>query len=106
MGNLFDDLPAGCVTTEIFDVLLQRPGLCIERIISTGQASPPGFWFDQARAEWVLLLRGAARLRFEDEAGDRQLAAGDFLYIAPHRRHRVEWTAEPVTLWLAIHFEE
>ena len=38
----------------------------IERIVSTGQSSPPGFWYDQADDEFVVLLSGSARLRFEE----------------------------------------
>lgn len=84
--------------------LLSRPGLRIERIVSTGQASPPGFWYDQPQGEWVLLLQGEASLAFEDEAAPRRLQAGDFVDIAPHRRHRVESTATP-TVWLAVHYD-
>ena len=106
-GNLFADLPhrpAAPQDAERFDTLLTRPGLRIERIVSTGQASPPGFWYDQTDAEWVALLSGEALLRFEDEAEARHLRAGDWLYIAPQRRHRVDWTAaDPPTVWLAVH---
>ena len=52
---------------------MTRPGLRIERIVSLGQASPPGFWYDQAEGEWVLVLAGAARLRFADEPEARLL---------------------------------
>ena len=88
---------------EIVEPLLARPGVRIERIVSLGQASPPGFWYDQDEGEWILLLAGAARLRFADEAEARLLRPGDCLDIAPHRRHRVEWTdpAAP-TVWLAV----
>ena len=79
-------------TDEQFSELLNRPGLRIERIVSTGQSSPPNFWYDQPDGEWVLLIQGEARLRFADEAEARHLKAGDFVNIAPHRRHRVEWT--------------
>ncbi len=104
-ANLFADLPDGPQAGERFDSLLTRPGLRIERIVSTGQASPPGFWYQQADAEWVVLLSGVARLRFEDEADVRQLVAGDWLYIAPQRRHRVDWTAAEIpTVWLAVHY--
>lgn len=104
-SNLFDDLPEPAAA-ERLDLLLARPGVTIERIVSTGQASPPGFWYDQPRAEWVAVLAGEARLRFEDEPAPRVLRRGDFVEIAPHRRHRVEWTdpGEP-TVWLAIHFD-
>ncbi len=90
---------------EAADALLARPGLRIERIVSHGQASPPGFWYDQAEGEWVLVLAGAARLRFADEAEARLLGPGDWLDIAPHRRHRVEWTDPMVpTVWLAVFY--
>jgi len=87
------------------EALLTRPGLRIERIVSRGQASPPGFWYDQAEAEWVVVLAGAARLRFQDEAEARVLGPGDWLDIAPHRCHRVEWT-DPTgpTVWLAVFY--
>jgi len=102
-GNLYADLPASG-EAEQFVTLLDAPGLRIERLVSTGQATPAGEWLEQDRAEWVILLRGAAGLRFADEAAPRLLAAGDHLYIAAHRRHRVEWTApgDP-TVWLAVH---
>lgn len=104
MSNLFADLPAGAPAEE-FVALLARPGLRIERIVSTGQASPAGFWDEQPRGEWVLLLRGEAKLAFEDEPAPRVLKPGDFLDIAPHRRHRVEWThPSSPTVWLAVHY--
>jgi cupin 2 domain-containing protein len=90
---------------EQFVDLLTRPGLRIERIASNGQASPPGFWYDQAQAEWVLLLRGEVSITFEGEAAPRSLQAGDFLDIAAHQRHRVESTAAD-TLWLAVHYDQ
>ena len=103
-GNLFDGLPAKPEAAERLETLLTDPGLRIERIISTGQASPPGFWYQQEDAEWVLLVSGEALLRFEDESEARRLRPGDWLYIRPQRRHRVEWTAtDALTLWLAVH---
>ena len=102
--NLLHDLPRTADQEQLVD-LLKRPALRIERIVSTGQSSPPGFWYDQAHGEWVALLAGEARLRFEDEPAARTLRAGDFVDIAAHRRHRVDWThpAEP-TVWLAVHY--
>jgi cupin 2 domain-containing protein len=86
-------------------MLLTLPGVRIERIVSQGQPSPPGFWYDQEEGEWVLLLAGTARVRFADETDARLLSPGDWLEIAPHRRHRVDWT-EPagVTIWLAVFY--
>lgn len=103
--NLFANLPASAQQDEQFAELLKRPGLRIERIVSTGQASPPGFWYDQPEGEWVLLLQGAAGIRFADAPQALALAPGDFLEIVPHRRHRVEWTDPNLaTVWLAIHY--
>ena len=103
--NLFAGLPPDDARDERFDALLARPGLRIERIVSKGQCSPPDFWYDQADGEWVVLLSGAARLRFADEDAARDLRPGDWLDIAPHRRHRVDWTAPgEATVWLAVHY--
>ncbi|MBN8941889.1 MAG: cupin domain-containing protein [Rhizobiales bacterium] len=101
--NLFDDLP-GKAETELFTELLARDGVRIERIISTGQSTPVDQPYDQAHDEWVLLLRGAARLWIDGE-GERELRPGDHLLIPARRLHRVLWTSqdEP-TVWLAIHF--
>lgn len=104
MSNLFDDVPRA-LSSERIDVLLQTPGLRLERIVSTGHATPPGEWYDQERDEWVLLLRGGARLRIDGEPDARRLGVGDHLLLRAHVRHRVEWTdpGEP-TIWLALHY--
>jgi cupin 2 domain-containing protein len=103
-GNILAGLPRQPETAERIEALLLRPGLRIERIVSSGQSSPPGFWYEQAEFEWVLLVSGEALLRFEDEAAARRLHPGDWLAIAPRRRHRVDWTAADVaTVWLAVH---
>lgn len=104
MSNLYDHVPDR-LEAERLDVLLQTAALRLERIVSRGQATPPGEWWAQDRAEWVVVLRGAAGLRFEDEAEARVLRPGDHLHIAAHRRHRVEWTdAAEATIWLALHY--
>lgn len=104
-GNIHADLrpdPAA----ERFEDLLSLPGVRIERIVSMGQAGPPGFWYDQPQGEWVLLLDGAATLQFADEALPHRLQPGDYVWIAPHRRHRVEATApDRATVWLAVHLD-
>ncbi len=104
--NLFAALPAPAEEEHI-DILLARPGMRLERIVSHGQASPPGYWYDQEDGEWVLVLKGQARLRLDGEAEDRVLGPGDHLYLAPHVRHRVAWTTpdEP-TVWLALFVAE
>lgn len=104
-GNLFSALPRG-LREELVEVLAESAGARVERIVSTGQATSPGEWYDRDRDEWVALLTGAARLRFEAESAPRALAPGDWLRIPAHARHRVEWTdpARP-TVWLAVHFD-
>ena len=102
-GNLFE-VPPTEAEQELVEALLERPGLRIERIVSIGQASPEGFWYDQADDEFVVLLSGSAVLRFED--GDRlqPMAPGDWIEIPAHVRHRVERTdLERPTIWLAVH---
>jgi cupin 2 domain-containing protein len=104
IANLFETLTehAGA---EQFIELLARPGLRIERIVSTGHASPPDFWYDQPHGEWVVVLQGEARLLLEGESGLRVLRRGDFIDLAPHQRHRVEWThPDLATIWLAVHY--
>jgi cupin 2 domain-containing protein len=102
-GNLFEgiapNLPAEQITT-----LLAASNIRIERIVSHGHTSPPGFWYDQDKPEWVIVLAGSAAVRFEGEPEARSLKRGDYLHIPAHVRHRVVWTDvhEP-TIWLAMH---
>jgi cupin 2 domain-containing protein len=104
--NLFADLPVAGAG-EIAETLASGRNFRIERIVSHGEASPDGFWYDQDEAEFVVLLTGAARLRFADEDAPRALAPGDAIDIPAHRRHRVEWTdPERATVWLAIFYAE
>lgn len=102
-GNIFANIPAALEREQIL-IVTSRPDVEIERIVSTGQSSPPGFWYDQGWAEWVLVLSGSAGLLFEGEERERTLRAGDYVEIPAHARHRVEWTdaAQP-TVWLAVH---
>lgn len=102
-GNIFDKVPP-CLEAEEVAVLAQTSGARVERIVSTGQASPLGFWYDQERPEWVVLLTGSAGLLIEGEPTARRLRPGDHVLIPAGLRHRVEWTDETVpTVWLAVH---
>jgi cupin 2 domain-containing protein len=103
-GNLFESLATDIVAEQTID-LVATENLRIERIVSAGHASPPGIWYDQDWAEWVLVLSGSAGLLFEGEAEPRALRPGDYLLIPAHCRHRVAWTeAERPTVWLAVHY--
>ena len=103
--NLFADIPERLAREEI-TALLATPALRIERIVSRGQSSPPGFWYDQPQAEWVMVLAGGAEVSFEGDGATTRLGPGDWLHIPPHRRHRVEWTdPAQATVWLAVHHD-
>jgi len=102
-GNLFANVPA-LLDIEETAVLAELPGARVERIVSTGQASAPGFWYDQDWTEWVVVLSGSAGVRIEGEEKPRILAPGGYLEIPPRVRHRVDWTdADEPTVWLAVH---
>ena len=100
MFDLFADLPA-TLPQERVDAILARSNVRIERIVSHGHASPPDCWYDQDEAERVVVLKGAARIRFED--GVVEMRPGDSVNIPAHQRHRVEWTTpdEP-TVWPTV----
>lgn len=101
--NLFMDLQ-GVRSEETIEALLENREFRLERIVSTGQSTPEGKWYDQERDEWVILLSGGAGLFFEGEDEVRVLRPGDYLLIPAHSRHRVEWTDKRVpTVWLALH---
>jgi cupin 2 domain-containing protein len=104
-GNLFDarfDLES----PEFLEDLFAAPAARVERIVSSGQATPPGEWLSQDWTEWVVLLSGAAGLRLEGE-DERVLKPGDWILLPPWARHRVEWTAaDAPTVWLAVHVGE
>jgi cupin 2 domain-containing protein len=102
-GNIFANVPAQ-LDQEQFRTLLASPNAKIERIISTGHASPPDSWFDQDWTEWVVLLSGSAGLRIDGESATRTLRPGDFVEIPARVKHRVDWTdADRPTVWLAVH---
>lgn len=102
MSNLYQNLPP-TGSTEAFEILLQQTGLTTERMVSRRHCSPRSGWYDQHTREWVVVLQGRGQVQFED--GEiRDLGPGDYLDIAPLRRHRVSWTApEQDTNWLAVH---
>ena len=101
-ANLFTKLPSN-LPEELIEKLVDASDMRIERIVSTGHASPPGFWYDQSESECVVVLRGEAVLAFENEI--KVLKPGDYVLIPPHCKHRVDSTSstEP-TVWLAVFF--
>lgn len=100
--NIFADLP-DALPDEMFETLAEAGHVRIERIVSHGQATPEGEWYDQEWDEWVLVLAGNAGLLLEGEE-ERVLKPGDYLMIPAHCRHRVAWTdRRGRTIWLAVH---
>lgn len=101
--NIFKDIPA-TLPGELFTLLLENKNVRIERIVSEGQRTPAGEWYDQLQNEWVIMLQGEAVIEYENTE-QRTLNVGDFLFIPAHTRHRVAWTtATQQTVWLAIHW--
>lgn len=95
-------LPDLLPNSEITEALIPDRGVLIERIISTGQTTPAGIWYDQERDEWVVLLQGQARLVWEN-GKVMNMAAGDWVFIPAHERHRVDYTShKPPCIWLAV----
>lgn len=105
-NNLFTDIPSE-LPEELMETLAGGERGRIERIVSRGHCSPEGFWYDQEEGEWVVVLKGGARLRVEREGGTEEvtMAAGDWIDLPAHTRHRVEWTApDEETIWLAVFY--
>ena len=102
--NILDDLPDH-LPKELVQILVRAADVRIERIISLGHASPADFWYDQPQHEWVIVLKGAARLQFQDSTVE--LKVGDFINIPAFKKHRVDWTTpdEP-TVWLGVRYGE
>lgn len=107
-GNLLQALPDS-LPSELFEDILSTDHLRIERILSRGQATAPGEWYDQDDHEWVLLMQGEATLSvelpFSDEIQTVTLGPGDYINLPAHCRHRVESTAaDQTTVWLALFY--
>lgn len=103
LSNIFSKVPEDC-QSEIFETIADLKNVRIERIVSTGQATPEGQWYDQAQDEWVILLSGSAGISLEGQPETLKLFAGDYLLIPSHCRHRVEWTDQlQQTIWVAVH---
>ncbi len=103
--NLFSKIPES-MPNEIYGTLLKTDHFRLERIVSAGQSTPPGVWFDDETNEWVILLRGSAGLLLEGEKKETVMGPGDYVHIPAHKRHRVEWTdRKQKTVWLALHYK-
>jgi len=98
--NIFDDIKID-KNNELFETIFKNEVIKIERIVSYGQTSPVGFWYNQDENEFVLLLSGEAKIEFETDT--ITLKKGDYLLIPKHVKHRVSFTSlDKPTIWLAI----
>ena len=101
-SNIFADLPTS-FKEEVFEEIISKKDLKLERIISKGHTTKDGEWYDQVEDEWVMLLKGEAVLEFENSSSIR-LKEGDYINIPAKTKHRVSWTSLHVeTIWLALH---
>ena len=103
IGNLFEAIPEK-LSEEVFSELVRADNVRIERIVSKGHASPSSGWYNQADNEWVAVLKGAARIAFEN-GEEVELTSGSYLTIPAHTKHKVTWTTpDTETVWLAVHY--
>jgi len=101
--NIFADIPEQ-LPEELFEYIIKKNNIIVERIVSNGHVTPTGQWYDQTEDEWVILLQGQATLLFEKNQRLVRLTPGDYLLIPAHTLHRVEWTLPDFnTIWLAVH---
>ena len=102
--NIFDGVPDE-IREEIILEIISSENIRIERIISKGQSSPENFWYDQNENEWVIVLRGKAKLQFFDSNHPVELKEGDYINIPSHNKHRIVWTdPDNETIWLAVFY--
>ena len=104
ISNIFELVPAD-ISDELFETIVSSENVRIERIISKGHASPASGWYDQDENEWVIVLKGEAKIEIENQA-TVHLMSGSYLNIPAHTRHKVSWTdPDTETLWLAIYYK-
>jgi cupin 2 domain-containing protein len=102
--NIFKNIPHN-LSDELNQTLVKNNKIRIERIVSKGHSSPKDFWYDQEENEWVILLKGKAKIVFKENLRSQVLSVGDFLNIPAHTHHRVDWTGpNQETIWLAIFY--
>jgi cupin 2 domain-containing protein len=103
IGNIYSKIPS-TKNKEIFQTLLQNKKIKIERVVSFGQVNEKGKWLKEARNEWVMILKGAGKLRFQKDNRLIKLKAGDYIFIPANTSHCVEWTTlREKTIWLAVY---
>jgi len=103
-NNIFKQIP-NILKDELTEIILAQKTIKIERIVSKGHSSTPGFWYNQDMDEFVILLKGSAGLLFEGKDDITVMGPGDYVNIPAHVRHRVEWTdPSEETVWMAVYY--
>ena len=107
--NIFAQIPE-TLPEELFEVIAGNQDVKIERIVGQGHKSTDEFWYEQQQHEFVILLKGQAKLQFADNGNETieheiDLNTGDYLTIVAGCKHRVSWTSpETECIWLAVHY--
>lgn len=78
--NIYSDIPKE-LKEELFEDIIKKDGLKIERIVSYGHITDEFQWYEQENDEWVILLKGEAILSFEN-GGDLALHVEFGTFIA------------------------
>ncbi|MGI0481648.1 cupin domain-containing protein [Geminocystis sp. CENA526] len=95
--NLFDNIPS-LIEGEYFSELLNLRNVVIERIVSSD--CPDNKVYCQEQDEWVILIKGEAELKINDDIV--KLKTGDYLFIPGMIPHQVLITSNDC-VWLAVH---
>lgn len=82
---------------ECFETLHQNKNIKIEAIRS--HLIRPGEHYNQKEDEWVVLIRGKAKLRVNETI--ITLAEGESLFLPKHTPHQVLSTSEDA-LWIGV----
>ncbi len=102
--NIFHGIPPE-LAEELLTTIHTAKNIRIERIVSQGQCSPQGFWYDQIENEWLIVLKGKASIQFDGDPEPVDLRPGSYLNIPAHVRHRLVRSSQTrQTVWLAIHY--
>lgn len=103
-NNIYKNIPKN-LPEELVNILAEGKSFRLERIVSKGHTSPKGFWYNQVENEFVLLIKGEAKILFEENAKPVTISEGDYINIPTHTKHRVEWTDPKMeTIWLALFY--
>jgi len=90
--NFLSKIPSQ-IPKEIFESIASSENVKIERIISKGQATQKGKWYDQEKNEFVLVLKGNAVIEFDNNE-KVSMNEGDYVIIPKHVKHRVTETSK------------